>query len=55
MYDTPDDFGVALKPYQDVLYATFFDLLEDSNVDILMLSAGTNGQTYHVNAIYNNF
>ena len=52
-YDvTGEEYGNTLDMFRDVKYATFFDLLEDNMIDILIVT--DNGSGRRVNAIYNN-
>ena len=45
-------YSDLLSNYDTVLYAAFFDLLEDSMVDILFVTQNQN--KLEINAIYNN-
>jgi len=52
-YDmTGEEYGETLAYYKNVKYATFFDLLEDNNVDILLVIDDGSGRK--IKAIYNN-
>jgi len=52
-YDiTGEEYGNALDQYQNVRYATFFDLLEDNMIDMIVVT--DNGSGRRINAIYNN-
>ena len=46
------EYGETLAYYQNVRYATFFDLLEDNNIDILLVTDDGSGRK--IKAIYNN-
>ena len=52
-----EEFGSHLTKYSNVEYAVFFDLMEDSGVDILIVSSKTltsGEQGTALKAIYNN-
>ena len=52
-YDlTGEEYGNTLNMFSNVKYATFFDLLEDNMLDILIVTDNGNGR--QINAIYNN-
>ena len=52
-YDlTGEEYGNTLDLFSNVRYATFFDLLEDNNIDILLITDNGNGR--QIKAIYNN-
>jgi alpha-D-ribose 1-methylphosphonate 5-triphosphate synthase subunit PhnL len=44
-----------LSQYDRVKYATFFDLNENSMMDILLVQGGGAGQSSMIKAIYNNY
>lgn len=48
-----DDFGEMLKPFHNIMYATFFDLMGDSTVDFLFVIK-EKGELRTI-AVYNNF
>ena len=48
-----DDFGEFLRPLNHIMYATFFDLMGDSTVDLLMVGE-VDGELTTI-AVYNNF
>ena len=53
-YDiTGEEYGNALDMFRDVKYATFFDLLEDNMIDILVVTGDGRGGR-QINALYNN-
>ena len=47
-----EEYGNTLDTFRDVKYATFFDLLEDNMIDLLIVT--DNGSGRKINAIYNN-
>lgn len=49
-----DDFGEMLKPFHNIMYSTFFDLMGDSTVDFLFVVKGKEGELRTI-AFYNNF
>ena len=56
-----EEFGLLLSSIQDVKYAVFFDLMEDSSVDILIVTdkqapagSGSEAAGTQLRAIYNN-
>ena len=52
-YDlTGEEYGSTLVLFNNVKYATFFDLLEDNMIDILIIT--DNGSGRQIKAIYNN-
>lgn len=52
-YDiTGEEYGETLGLFNNVKYATFFDLLEDNMIDILLVTDNGNGR--QIKAIYNN-
>ena len=52
-YDiTGEEYGSTLNSFTNVVYATFFDLLEDNMIDLLLIT--DNGGGRKINAIYNN-
>ena len=52
-YDiTGEEYGNTLEMFTNVKYATFFDLLEDNMIDILLITDNGNGR--QIKAIYNN-
>ena len=48
-----EEFGVTLDRFKNVVYATFFDLLEDNMLDILIVT-DTPGSGRKINGIFNN-